>query len=339
MNKEHQELYNASRHVKDRKEISKIYLVSMVKYQNISIAKASELLMKSYNWGKECMQRYDELGLDGLKTLPKSGRPLLLSNIRFKKIIDMTRRENGSVDPKQVMHNIKRKTEVKYHISNIRKRLHKFSFVSKAPKRIHVNAAPASVCYNWSQNTRRQIRLLEERGFAVGVQDECIIKYDSLSGKKLWIEISKNCYVKSTGFHKKVVVFGLFLSDGRQMFASYDLFDAKSFLKFLKMAHQKFGKICIITDRAAQHRKSKIIKKYISENKDEVKLLFFPTSSPFLSAVEECWYQAKRALAVTEYYETFENMKYTISEYFRTVRFKVSIMDFVMRKAVDCSYF
>ncbi len=120
MNKEHQELYNASRHVKDVRENEKIHFVSMVKYQNISIAKASELLMKSYNWGKECMQRYDELGLDGLKILPKSGRPLLLSNIRFKKIIDMTRRENGSVDPKQVMHNIKRKTGVKYHISNIK---------------------------------------------------------------------------------------------------------------------------------------------------------------------------------------------------------------------------
>ena len=120
----------------------------MIKYQNITIAKDSELLMKSYNWGKECMQRYDELGLDGLKTLPKSGRSLLLSNILFKKIIDVTRRKNGSVDLKQVMHNIKCKTRVKYPISNIRKRLHKFSFVSKAPKRIHVNAVPALVCYN-----------------------------------------------------------------------------------------------------------------------------------------------------------------------------------------------
>ncbi len=122
------------------------------------------------------------------------------------------------------------------------------------------------------------------------------------------------------------------------MFASFDLFDAKPFLKFLKMAHQKFGKICMIVNKAAQHRKSKIIKKYISEHKDEVKLLFFP-SLPFLSAVEECWHQAKRVLVVSEYYETFENMKYAISEYFRTVRFKVSIMDFIMRKAAECSYF
>ena len=103
--------------------------------------------------------------------------------------------------------------------------------------------------------------------------------------QELWIEISKNCYVKSTGFHNKVVVYGVLLSDGRQMFASYDLFDAKSFLKFLKMTHQKFGKICMIVDRDAQHRKSKIIKKYIAKHKDEVKLLFFPKSSPFLSAV------------------------------------------------------
>ncbi len=153
---------------------------------------------------------------------------------------------------------------------------------------------------------------------------------------------------------------------GRCLQALICLIDAKSFLKFLKMAHQKFGKICMIVDRAVQHRKSKIIKKYISENKDEIKLLFFPKSSPFLSAIEECWHQTKRALAVSEYYETFENIKYAISGYFRTVRFKVSIinrmhnrsnrsflfvkivnlthyayalMDFIMRKSADCSYF
>ena len=43
MNKEHQELYNATRHVKDVQENEKIHFVSMVKCQNLTIAKASEL--------------------------------------------------------------------------------------------------------------------------------------------------------------------------------------------------------------------------------------------------------------------------------------------------------
>ena len=49
---------------------------------------------------------------------------------------------------------------------------------------------------------------------------------------------------------KDRLVFGLITTDGRRMFRQYDKFDMHAFAKFLKAAVRKFGKICIILDKA-----------------------------------------------------------------------------------------
>ena len=75
------------------------------------------------------------------------------------------------------------------------------------------------------------------------------------------------------------------------------------------------------------------------EHKNVVKFLVFSTNSSFLNTIEECRHQVKHTLIVFEYYEIFEDMKYSILVYFRTAWFKFSIMDFIMKKDADCSYF
>ena len=53
-----------------------------------------------------------------------------------------------------------------------------------------------------------------------------------------------------TGSHSKTIVFGLLTTDGRMMFRQYDRFDMHAFARFLKAAVRRFGRICIILDRA-----------------------------------------------------------------------------------------
>ena len=59
----------------------------------------------------------------------------------------------------------------------------------------------------------------------------------------------------------------------QQIFSSFDLFDTKSFFKFSKITHQKFGKIFMIVYKASQYRKYKIAQKYSSTHKDEITLV------------------------------------------------------------------
>ena len=62
------------------------------------------------------------------------------------------------------------------------------------------------------------------------------------------------------------------------MFRQYDAFTKDTFEDFLKQALYKFRKICLIMDRASQHRASNIRK--LVEKTDGLEIIFLPTATP-----------------------------------------------------------
>ena len=70
-----------------------------------------------------------------------------------------------------------------------------------------------------------------------------------------------------------------------------------------------------------------MIKAFLKENKD-VEIIYLPKGSSQFNESEGCWHQVKHALLVSKYYPMFTHMKHTASEYFRTVRFDIDIMEF-----------
>ncbi len=88
--------------------------------------------------------------------------------------------------------------------------------------------------------------------------------------------------------------------------------------------------VAVTADRAPQHR-SKMVKEFLRNNRD-VKMIYLPKCSPYLNAMEECWHQEKRILLVSEYYKTFQDMHLAVSLYYRTVRFKLDLLNFTSRK-------
>ena len=63
---------------------------------------------------------------------------------------------------------------------------------------------------------------------------------------------------------------------------------------------------------------------------------YLPKGSPELSAVEQCWRQGKDDLLVSKYYPRFTNLKTsTITNYYRTKRFKLDIAKYLMRESAN----
>ena len=56
---------------------------------------------------------------------------------------------------------------------------------------------------------------------------------------------------------------------------------------------RKFGKLILFIDRARQHHRSNIVKEYIEQNKNDMKVIYFPKGSSEFNAIEECWRQGK----------------------------------------------
>ena len=148
--------------------------------------------------------------------------------------------------------------------------------------------------------------------------------------RKKWISADKRPIVTVTGSRKKTIVFGCLSLDGKQLFRQYDKFDSNTFVDYLKQVQKRFvGKYIIFVDRATPHC-SMITRRFLDSNKDTIRLEYFPVGSPEFNAVEECWREGKYYILST-YYPLFDFLKDTISYYYRTTRFNLDIVKYLMR--------
>ena len=83
------------------------------------------------------------------------------------------------------------------------------------------------------------------------------------------------------------------------MFRQYDKFNQHAFADFLMQAVYKFKKICLIMDKASRHRATKI--RELVERTDGPEIIFLPTATPGLSAIETYRRDPKRAVLDVSY--------------------------------------
>ena len=124
-------------------------------------------------------------------------------------------------------------------------------------------------------------------------------------------------------------MFGAVTTDGRHFFRAAEKFETKTYLKFLGDLQNHFGKISVIADRAIPH-KSKALMDFLKSNPD-IQVIYLPKGCPEFNSVEEWWRRAKHYLMVSEYYKTFDEMKYSLCEYFRTRKYPLNMMKYFMR--------
>lgn len=134
-----------------------------------------------------------------------------------------------------------------------------------------------------------------------------------------------------TGSHQRSCVFGALCINGRQFFRQYESFNQYTFLDYLVQMQKRFRKLILFIDRARQHYRSIMVRKYIKQSKEVIKVVYFPKGSSEFNAVEECWRQGKYDLLVSKYYPKFEDFRHAITDYYRTRRFKLNIVKYLSR--------
>ena len=161
--------------------------------------------------------------------------------------------------------------------------------------------------------------------------DESIFIHDSLVRRKTWTADRIRPIVTITGSHQRTCVFGALYIDGRQFFRQCESFNQYTFLNYLIQMQRRFGKLILFIDSARQHHRSIIVREYMEQNKDVLKVIYFPKGSSEFNAIEECWRQGKYDLLVSKYYPKFANFRDTIAHYYRTRLFKLDIVKYLSR--------
>jgi transposase len=180
---------------------------------------------------------------------------------------------------------------------------------------------------------QQQQQQQQKDGFSVVSVDESFFFYDSLV-RRVWIDEKKRPIVRVTGSHKHSCIFGAICFGGKQLFRQYDVFNGDTFLDYLKKIHTKFPRCYLFMDKASPHYKSKKVGKYFEENRDTLIPVYLPTASPEFMVMEEIWNIAKRDLLVLKYYSSFTDFKEKISGYFRTKRFNLDMMNYLLRNTI-----
>ena len=150
---------------KDVKVKERMLLVLNVVYHGRIAAQVAKDLHRSRSWACQWLKRYDRQGLDGLKDIPKSGRPTELPEEIKYEIKTILTDSNQGWTTKQVEELITKESGIRYHSNHIYRILRRWGLKQKVPRKVHINTASAeekdefkkrSNKYLWTLNTKRR---------------------------------------------------------------------------------------------------------------------------------------------------------------------------------------
>jgi len=314
-----------------KKENSKVAVrmlaVLMVLKDDKELEYTAQTLHRCTNWVRKWVDRFKVDGLDGLYDHPRSGRPCVIPKkqmdfIMFKVMLTL-------FTPAMLQQTILYSTGIKFHITHVRKIMRQYGMSAKTAQKYHINHASVTAVRSWQQRMKKRIPRLKKSGFTIAMLDEAFFVRDVKTGRKYWSPVAKRIFLPYVGNHESLAVYGTITIKGDQLFRIYKKFNAITFVEYLKEIHYKYGKIALILDRASVH-KSKKVKDFLADNPD-VKLIWLPKGSPYLNMIEQCWKISKHVLLVSEYYAMFTIMNNMVSQYFRTKKFKLDVVNYIFR--------
>jgi transposase len=150
---------------KDVNVKERMLLVLNVVYHGRIAAHVAKDLHRSRSWACQWLKRYDRQGLDGLKDIPKSGRPTELPKEIEYEIKTILTDSNQGWTTKQVEELITKESGIRYHSNHIYRILRRWGLKQKVPRKVHINTASAeekdefkkrSNKYLWTLNTKRR---------------------------------------------------------------------------------------------------------------------------------------------------------------------------------------
>ena len=181
----------------------------------------------------------------------------------------------------------------------------------------------------WQVDAAGTISSAKQRGFTIVVQDESIFIRIGTNGRKLWSRVGDPVAVSRTGRRDKTIVYGALAEEETRLMRAVRQVRRLDVCEIPQGGAPQVGQ-CLAHSGQRKSAQARKVREYLEEH-DEVEILYLPTATPKLNAVESVLRDAKYRLVTSEYYETLEDLTHAVSEYFRTCSIKLDIYRFLYR--------
>ena len=97
---------------------------------------------------------------------------------------------------------------------------------------------------------------------------------------------------------------------------------------FFERLRKIYKKIIFIVDKARWHT-ANVVQQFVDKNSENIKIFFFPTTSPDLNPVEECWRETRGDVTANKAYGTMEKLKCGLKQHWNRQKFKHNIINYL----------
>lgn len=159
-----------------------------------------------------------------------------------------------------------------------------------------------------------------DKEWSVFAEDEFSIDLQT-GTSHVWVKKGSKPICPTTTRKGKAHFFGaLNNKTGKVMTLKCENINKFSFLKFLKKLLKYFKKVFLVLDNASWHH-AKIIRKFLRQNKNRIKIEHLPAYGPEYNPIEQCWKAVKRDLLTCRLFLSTEGMADQITDYFHKKHF------------------
>lgn len=247
------------------------------------------------------MQRHQRGGIDGLKTVPLSGRPPKLTKAQEKKVFDIVTSKN----PMQlkfpfalwtramVTELIRDQFGIEMSEVNVGRLLHKLGLTPQRPLRRAYQQNPQRV-QRWLNEEYPAIKAAAKRDKAtIYFGDEAGVRSDYHSGTT-WALKGQTPIIRTSGSRHSLNMISAISAKGAMRFMTVKgRVNADRFIEFLERLIKNVpSPIYLIVDGHPVHRSTRV-RAFVESTKGRLKLFLLPPYSPELNPDEQVWNHVK----------------------------------------------
>ena len=273
------------------------------------------------NW----INSFDEKGVEGLKDLPKSGRPQKVSNKKMLEILSGMEQ----ITTESARNQVNEETGVEYCKGNIIRRFHELDISWKLPRPYYIHQASSRKVKSFQKKVIPFLLAAFNSGIPVFICDEVHLKFDDNCRSKVWDLKGKRVRIPYENQYKSLRFFGAYDLYGELFHIQYEgSFTSLSFVQCLNLMHQQVGRFIVLADNARAHT-AKRVQKFC--DKKGIELIFLPVGRPEISAIETIWQKTNKKFIHGKFHKDIEQLVFDITDYFNE-GFNLNIIKYLQKK-------